>query len=55
MQGLCSNSALLWAPEMARVREPLLILSARLALGEPRECRGYVAIPPSCGPPRKQG
>ena len=35
MQGLRSNSALLWAPEMALMREPLLILSPCLALGTP--------------------
>ena len=35
MQGLRSNSALFWAYEKARVREPLLILSLRLALGTP--------------------
>ena len=35
MQGLRSNSALFWAPEKARVRWPLLILSPRLALGIP--------------------
>ena len=35
MQGLRSNSALFRAPEKARVRWPLLILSSRLALGTP--------------------
>ena len=23
--------------------------------GDPRERKGYVAIPPTCGPPRRQG
>ena len=23
--------------------------------GDPRDCRGYVALPPTCGPPRRQG
>ena len=36
MQGLCSNSALFWAPEKTPVRWPLLILSPRLALGTPK-------------------
>ena len=36
MQGLRSDSALFWACEKPRVRWPLLILSARLALGTPR-------------------
>ena len=35
MQGLRSNYALFWAREKAPVREPLLILSPRLALGTP--------------------
>ena len=37
MQGLRSNSALFWAPEKARVRWPILILSPRLALGTPED------------------
>ena len=39
MQVLCSNSALSWAPEKARVRHPLLILPP----------------PPCWGPPRMHG
>ena len=40
MQGFCCNSAHFWAPEKARVRQPLLILSP--LLGDPRmkELRG---------------
>ena len=26
-----------------------------LFFGDPRECRGNVAFPPTCGPPRRQG
>ena len=91
MQGLRSNSSLFWAPEKARVRWQLLILSPRLALGtpenagvtwqfrplldpregtcevatsdfvpalgvgDPRECRCYVAILPCFGPWRRHG
>ena len=32
MQGLCSTSAHLWAPEKAGVRQPLLILSPCLGI-----------------------
>ena len=39
MQGLRSNSALFWAPEKARVRWPLSILSPRLALETPENAR----------------
>ena len=46
MQGLCSTSALLWAPEKAGVRQPLLILLP--LFGDSLECRGYIALPPSC-------
>ena len=35
MQGSCGNSAHLWAPEKAGVRQTLLIFSPRLALGTP--------------------
>ena len=34
MQGLHSNSAHLWAPEKARVRQPILILSPMLGTPE---------------------
>ena len=61
--GLHSNSALFWPPEKERVREPLVILSPRLALGTrenagvayqlrrvlgPREGRGEVASSDFC-------
>ena len=51
MQGLHSNSALFWAPEKAGVRQPLLIFFH--FVGDLRECRGYIAIPPSFGPTRE--
>ena len=35
MQGLCSTSTLIRAPEKARVEQPLLIFSPHLALGIP--------------------
>ena len=63
MQGLRSNSALFWAAEKARLRQPLLFLFP--FVGEHRECKGYVAIAaeaatkvfvPLCwGAPRMQG
>ena len=53
MQGLCITSTLFWAPKKARVRKPLVILSP--LFGDLRECWGYIAIPPSFGPPRRQG
>ena len=39
MQGSRSNSAHIWAPEKAGVRQPILILSPRLALGTPKNAR----------------
>ena len=33
--------------------QSLLILSP--LLGDEIKCKGYVAIPPTCGPPRRQG
>ena len=53
MQGLRSTSALFWAPEKVGVRQPLLIFFH--FVGDPRECRDYVAIPPSSRPPGKVG
>ena len=50
MQGLRSNSALLWAPEKVGVRSPILILSP--LLGDPGECRRYIVIQLICWPPR---
>ena len=39
MQGLQSNSAHLWAPEKAGVRQPLLIFTPRLVLDTPENTR----------------
>ena len=55
MQGLRSDCAPFWAPEKARVRWPMLDFVPALGVGDPRECRGYVATPPSIGPPRRHG
>ena len=56
MQVLRSNSALFGAPEKARenarVRWRILEFFRALGVGDPRECRGYVEIPPSFGPLR---
>ena len=41
----------LLGPEKARVRQPLVILFS--FVGDPRECRGDVAFPPSFEPPRR--
>ena len=35
-KGLRSDSALFWAPEKARMRWPILNLSARMAVGTPK-------------------
>ena len=46
MQGSCSNSALFWAPEKARVKQPLLILFPALKHRDPPDGRVYVATGP---------
>ena len=46
--------ALFGPPQKGGVRQPILILSSRL-IGDPRECRGSVAIPPSFGPLEGRG
>ena len=62
MRGWLSISTLFWASEKAGVRQPplilfpfcwvpFLILLPALGVGDPRECRGDVAFPPSFGPP----
>ena len=40
-------------PEKAGVRQPFLSLFP--FVGDPRECRGDAAFPPSFGPPRRSG
>ena len=42
MQGLCSISALLWAPQKAGLRQPILILSP-FVWGSPR-MQGFCSI-----------
>ena len=48
MQGLCSTSALFWAPEKAGVRPPILILSP--LLGTPESARVTQHFRPLLGP-----
>ena len=49
MQGSRSISAVFCAPKKAGVRQPLLIFLPYG--GDPRECRGDIAFPPSFGSP----
>ena len=52
MQGLRGNCACFWTSKKAGVRQPLL--NSVPDFGDPRECKGYVAILPTCGLPRRQ-
>ena len=55
MQGLRSNSALLWAPEKAGVRYPILILSPFLGLGIPENAGVRYQFRPLLGPREGMG
>ena len=53
MQGLPSTSAHLWAPREGRGE--VAISNFVPFFVDPRECRDYPALPPTCGPLEKAG
>ena len=54
MHGLHINFAVLFVPREGRGEVDTSDFLPALGVGESRECRGYVAIPPTFGPPRRQ-
>ena len=55
MQGLRGNSALFWALEKARVRQPILMLFPRLVLGTPGNAGVAWQFRPLLGPQEGRG
>ena len=55
MRGLRSNFAPLLGHREGKGEAATSDFVPVLGVGDPRECKGRVAIPPTCGPPRRQG